>query len=79
MTREDILSKLVDVLHVLKPKLDLSAVGEESRLVLDLGIDSLSMMLMALAIEDAFKISFDATVSFTTVGDVVDYIGQAAK
>lgn len=77
MNRTDIFSQLKDVLHILRPKMDLDSVSEDSRLVLDLGIDSLSLMLMALAIEDSFKINFDTAVSFQTVGQVVDYIESA--
>lgn len=74
MTQEEVLQGLKEVLLVLKPKTDLSGVAPDTNLVTDLGIDSLSLMLLSLAIEDKFKINFDSAVSFKTVGEVIDYI-----
>ena len=74
MTNQEILEQLKEILHVLKPKTDLSAVEMNTALVTDLGIDSLSLMLLSLAVEDHFKIEFESAVSFLTVGEVVDYV-----
>lgn len=74
MTKEEVMQGLKDVLLVLKPKTDLSGVTPDTNLVTDLGIDSLSLMLLSLAIEDKFSINFDSAVSFKTVGEVIDYI-----
>lgn len=76
MTPEEILEQLKQVLIILKPKTDLSAVSMNSRLVTDLGVDSLSQMLLAMAIEDKFGITIDSAVNFQKVSDVVNYVSD---
>ena len=77
MTKEEILDGLKEVIGAVKPKLDMSGVTMESALLADLGIDSLSMMLMSLAIENKFNFQFSTQAPFRTVGEVVDYIDGA--
>ena len=77
MTNEEILASLKEVIGAVKPKLDISNVGMETSLMNDLGIDSLSMLLMSLAIENKFGFQFQTQNPFNTVGDVVDYIAGA--
>lgn len=74
MTREEIMSGLKEVIALIKPKLDLSEITEQSSLVTDLGIDSLSMLLLSLAIENKFGFQFSTQKPFQTVGEVIDYI-----
>lgn len=79
MTREEILEGLKVILSKIKPKIDSSTVTEQSALSTELGIDSLSMLLMSLAIEDKFKFKFDTQDMFTTVGDVINYIEKSTE
>lgn len=74
MTKEEILAGLKEVITVVKPKLDIDTVSMDSQLTTDLGIDSLSMMLVSLAIENKFGFQFETKAPFKTVGEVVDYI-----
>ena len=74
MERKEILARLKRVLAVIKPKLDLDSVQEESPLTTGLGLDSLSMLLTGLAIESEFGIRFEPPVPPVKVSDVVDYI-----
>ena len=74
MQREDILSELKEILKLIKPSMDLSKVNEESQLVRDVGLDSLTILLLSLAIENKFGFKFDGNPKFTTVGEVLDYI-----
>ncbi|MCQ2184967.1 MAG: acyl carrier protein [Bacteroidales bacterium] len=76
MTQNEIFEGLKEVILVIRPKTDLSSVTLETRLVEQLGIDSLSMMLLALACENKFSIRFENSTPFATVGDVCDYIQQ---
>lgn len=77
MTDTEIFEGLKEVLAVMKPHLDTSKATLESSLVRDLGIDSLSMLLMSLALENKFKVTFDTSrAPFTTVGEVVTYIRE---
>ena len=61
MTDTEIFEGLKEILAVMKPHLDTSSATLESNLVRDLGIDSLSMLLMSLALENKFKVNFDTT------------------
>ncbi|MBP5302128.1 MAG: hypothetical protein J6Y88_02640 [Bacteroidales bacterium] len=80
MTESEILEGLKEILAVMKPHLDTSTATLESNLVRDLGIDSLSMLLMSLALEKKFNVNFDTTrAPFTTVGEVVGYIKENQK
>ena len=75
MQREDILEEIKEILKLIKPSMDLSKVTEESQLVRDVGLDSLTILLLSLAIENKFGFKFDGNPKFTTVGEVLDYIG----
>lgn len=77
MDRKDILEDLKEILQLIKPSLDLSTVNEDTQLISDIGLNSLTIMLLSLAIENKFKIKFEGALKFNTVGDVIDYITQA--
>ncbi|MBR5081920.1 MAG: hypothetical protein IKX35_05715 [Bacteroidales bacterium] len=79
MDRQDILEDLKEILQLIKPSLDLSSVNEDTQLISDIGLDSLTIMLLSLAIENKYKIKFEGALKFNTVGDVMDYISQATK
>ena len=74
MQRVDILSELKEILKLIKPSMDLSKVTEDSQLVRDVGLDSLTILLLSLAIENKFGFKFDGNPKFTTVEEVIDYI-----
>lgn len=58
----------------IKPSLDVSGVNEDTRLVSDLGLDSLTILLLSLATETSFNIKFEGSPRFETIGDLIDYI-----
>ena len=68
------LDKLKEILGKVLPDVDMSEVTEDTRLVDNLGFDSLAMMMMAMEIEDAFGFKFTELVRFETVGEVCTYI-----
>lgn len=74
MTRENIFEGLKEILALIKPSMDLSGVNESSQLVRDVGLDSLTIMLLSLAVENKFQFKFEGTPKFNTVGEVIDYI-----
>ena len=75
MTREEVVAGLKEVLAVIRPKTDLSQVNFDTELVRGLGIDSLSMMLLALATEEKFGMKFPDGQAFpVTVGEVCDLV-----
>ena len=68
------LDQLKKVLATVLPDVDVATITEETRLVDDLGFDSLAMMMMAMELEDAFAFKFTEFVKFETVGDVCGYL-----
>lgn len=77
MTREEIFNGLKEVFSTVKPKLNPDTIKIDANLISDLGIDSLSMLLMSLAIENKFNFQFSTQKPFQTVSEVVDYIEKA--
>lgn len=68
------------MLQLIKPSLDLSTVNDDTQLVSDLGLDSLTILLLGLAIENKFGSQVNimkGALEFQTVGDVIDFIMQA--
>ena len=75
MQREAIFEEVKDILKQIKPSSDLSAINDDSQLVRDVGLDSLTILLLSLAIENKFGFKFEGNPKFVTVGEVLDYIG----
>lgn len=75
MQREAIFEDVKDILKQIKPSSDLSAINDDSQLVRDVGLDSLTILLLSLAIENKFGFKFEGNPKFVTVGEVLDYIG----
>ena len=78
MQRETILEGLKEILKQIKPSMDLTAVNEDAQLVRDLGLDSLTILLLSLAIETKFQFKFEGTPKFNTVSEVLDYVESHA-
>ena len=78
MKREAILNELKEILILIKPSMNLSSVTEDSQLVRDVGLDSLTILLLSLAVENKFGFKFEGTPKFETVGEVIDYISAYA-
>ncbi len=78
MQRSDIIEKLKDVLQMaMGSALQLPEnYGEQSRLVEDLGLNSVGILYVVIAIEEYFNVQFEEIGfgDFKTVGDVVTYI-----
>ena len=68
------IDQLKEILGKVLPEVDMSTVTESTKLVEDLGFDSLAMMMMAMELEDAFQFKFAELVRFETVGDVCGYL-----
>lgn len=68
------LERLKQIIGKVLPDMDVSAVTENTRLVEDLGFDSLALIMMSMEIEDEFKFRFTEFVKFETVGDVCGYL-----
>ena len=68
------LNRLKEILGKVLPDVDMSTVTIDTRLIDDLGFDSLAMMMMAMELEDAFNFKFTEFVKFETVRDVCGYL-----
>jgi acyl carrier protein len=78
MTKQEVFDGLKEVLAVLRPHTDLADVDFNTELVSGLGIDSLTMMLLSLAVEEKFKMRFpDGEPMPVTVGDVCENVLKA--
>lgn len=81
LTREEILSRLKGILigmdNANRERAD--RVTEETKLVTELGLSSVGILYMVIAIEETFGIEFNDNRPFITVGDVVDFIEDNVK
>ena len=68
------LEKLKVILEKVLPDVDMANVTMDTKLIDDLGFDSLAIMMMSMEIEDAFGFKFKEFVKFETVGDVCNYL-----
>ena len=72
------LERLMKLIKENLPDKDISNATEDSRLIEDLGMDSIGMMMLSMSIEDEFGVSFDAPVTFQTVRDVLNFLEKNA-
>lgn len=68
------IDQLKEILSKVNKDIDMQSITEDTRLVDDLGLDSLSIMLFAMEIEAAFGFRFTEPVKFVTVGEVCRYL-----
>ena len=69
-----IFNKLLEIFSNVIPEVDQSEISKDSTLLEDLGLNSLTMMLLAVSIEDEYGVSFDADAKLDSVQDVIDFI-----
>lgn len=68
--------RLLKLFQKVMPYADPASITPESSLTLDLHIDSVTLLMLVIAIEDEFGIRFENmdNSAFSTVADVVAYI-----
>ena len=76
---KNIQDELKKLIKEVMPDVNTDEVTADSQLVEDLHFDSLAVMMLAMNIEDAYKITFDGPMNFKTVGDVIAYVENAKK
>lgn len=76
MQRSEIAEKLTDVMKLAVPDFEEGGITEGSDLIADLGLSSVGVLYIVIAIEEFFDIRFDDVGfgDFKTVGDVITYI-----
>lgn len=68
-----------DIVWQIRPSTDLTKIAEDSQLVRDLGLDSLTILLLSLAVENKYGFKFEGSPRFKTVKEVIDYIEKACQ
>ncbi len=71
-----VFDKLLEIFENVIPEVDTGDISEDSTLFEDLGLNSLTMMLLAVSVEDEFDIKFEDVEALETVGDVCDFIRE---
>ena len=78
MSRSEIKEKLVDVMKMATPssEVDFATLPDSATLVSDVGLSSVGILYIVIAIEEFFDVRFDDVGfgDFKTIGDVIDYI-----
>ena len=80
MNRDDVLSKVKSIVSE-ELEIDINDIGDDSSYTEDLGVDSLDMVDLVMALETAFsaEISDEQSAQLTTVDKTVDYIIERTK
>ena len=78
LSRREILEKLQEIMISIddREKDMIERTTEESRLIEDVGLNSVGMLYLVIVLEESFQIKFEdvGTATFGTIGDVIDYI-----
>jgi len=77
MENNEILSKLIYIYKdVIGDEIDESKVNENTKLVEDLGLNSVGILYLSLTIESEFNVNFenDDISKIKTLGDIVNFI-----
>ncbi len=69
-----IIDDLKQIVKKTAPKVNVDNMTEDSRLLEDLRLDSLSVLMMSMGVEEFYGITLEEFVPFKTVKDVVDYL-----
>lgn len=78
MQRNEIVESLKKIVNSIEPQLCVSEVVEDTRLIEDIGLNSLTYLMMGIYLEREFGITFDyqSAASFRTVSDICDYVEE---
>lgn len=81
LTKEEIFEKLKTILIGMddRNKELIANATMDTKLITELGLSSVSMLYLVIAIEETYDIEFDTESPFVTVGEVVDYIQSKLK
>jgi acyl carrier protein len=70
--------RLLNLIKTYLPEDKIASATPDSRLLADLGMDSIGMLMLTMAMEEEFGVTFDAPVTFVTVKDVLDFLDKNA-
>lgn len=70
----DIHNKLLNLVKDSMPEVDMTGVNENTRLIEDLGYDSLGLFTLAINVEKEFLVRFNRYYQINTIKDIYNYI-----
>ena len=70
--------RLLQLIKLYLPEDKIASATPSSRIQADLGMDSIGMLMLSMALEEEFGVSFNAPVKFETVQDVMDFLQKNA-
>ena len=70
--------RLLKLIKQYLPEDKIAQATPSSRLLADLGMDSIGMLMLSMALEEEFGVSFREPVQFVTVQDVLDFLEKNA-
>ena len=80
MSRNEIKEKLFDVMQMAMPNatFDADSLQDDADLSTDIGLSSVGILFVVIAIEEFFGVRFDNVgfSDFKTIGNVLDYIEE---
>jgi acyl carrier protein len=78
LSRSEILEKLPEIMISINDseREKIEKTTEDTRLIEDIGLNSVGMLYLVIVIEESFQIKFEevTTTTFDTIGKVIDYI-----
>jgi len=81
MSKDEIIEKLKEIFQmVVHNGVSVDNITEDSLIMTDLGVDSVGLIYLAIAVEKTFDVDMsDVTINtFKTIGDVINFIQERA-
>ena len=70
--------RLLQLIKLYLPEDKIASATPQSRLLADLGMDSIGMLMLSMALEEEFGVSFKSPGNLVTVQDVLDFLEKNA-
>ena len=77
MSEKEVFDKLINIFNiVINRSVDVSKINIDSKIVEDLGVNSIGLIFLAVAVEEEFDVDMSkaSLESFKTIKDVINYI-----
>ena len=77
MSEKEIFEKLTNIFNiVINRSVDVSKINMDSKIIEDLGVNSIGLIYLAVAVEEEFDVDMSnaSLESFKTIRDVINYI-----
>lgn len=77
MSDKEVFDKLINIFNiVINRSVDVSKINIDSKIVEDLGVNSIGLIYLAVAVEEEFDVDMSkaSLESFKTIKDVINYI-----